>query len=127
MQGIQEFEMLYVPEMLAQKQSFRQGISAFFLFWQEKKQLLDALQRSGLSGVLIERAISYAVEGSLEESRNLLPEHRNLKTETTIFSICGLMSMVLRWHHEGYAMDVDSMSAMATKLLTEPLFSGTGK
>lgn len=122
----QEYEMLYVSEMLTRKQSFRQGISSFFLFWQEKKQLLDALQRSGLSGVLIERAISYAVEGRLEENRNQLPEHRNLKMETTIFGICGLMSMVVRWHHEGYAMDVDSMSAMATKLLTEPLFSGTG-
>lgn len=118
-----EFQVRYIPGMIAQRQSFTYGIACFFRFWQQKKELLDALSRSGLSGVLIERVISYAVEETFRSDRFLLPEHRHMRTEEIMFGICGLMSMVVRWHHDGYAMDVDSMANLATKLLTQPLFS----
>lgn len=120
---IQEFEIQYIPDMTAQRASFQQGIAHYFHFWQQKKPLLDALERSGLSGVLIERVIGYAVEGTASANRFLLPEHRHMKTEAIMFGICGLMSMVVRWHHNGYSMDADSMSKLATKLLTQPLFA----
>lgn len=120
---IQEFEMLYVPVMIAERHSFQQGITRYFQFWQQKKTLLDALERSGLSGVLIERVINYAVEEATGSNRFLLPEHRYLKNEALMFGICGLMSMVVRWHHDGYTRDAESMAKLAAALLTHPLFA----
>lgn len=119
---LQEFEIQYIPTLIAERQSFIHGVACFFQFWQQKKTLLDALARSGLSGVLIERSIIYAVKGAMESGQFLLPEHRHMKTEAVTFGICGLMSMVVRWHHDGYSMDVDSMAKLATKLMTQPLF-----
>lgn len=118
---IQEFEMDYMPVLLAGEHAFQNGVETYFRFWQKKKDFLDALQRSGLSGVLMERTVTYAAENAMAESRNLLPEHRNFKTESSMFAICGLTFMVVRWHHEGYAMDAASMAKLATKLLTQPL------
>lgn len=120
---LQEFEMEYIPAMIAERTSFQQGLEMYFRFWQEKKDFLDALQRSGLSGVLLERSITNAAITTMEESKHLLPERRSLKMETIMFALCGMTSMVVRWHHEGYAMDARSMSILASRLLTRPLFS----
>ena len=119
---IQEFEMEYIPQMIVEKSNFQQGVELYFRFWLKKKAFLDALQRSGLSGVLMERSITNAARSALEENRHLLPEHRTMKMESIVFALCGLTSMVVRWHHDGYTMDVKSMSTLATRLLTQPLF-----
>lgn len=120
---IQDFEIRYIPTMLAENCGFRQAVAQCFQFWLEKKTLLDALARSGLSGVLIERVITYAVEGTESTNRLLLPEHRHQKKEALIFAVCGLMSMVVRWHQDGFSMDVDSMAKLAANLMTHPLYS----
>ena len=43
--------------------------------------------------------------------------HRNM------FIVCGIMSMVLQWHHDIYSESVEQMAVTALKLLTEPLVS----
>lgn len=120
---ILDFEMRYVPTMSRERQSFQEGIEQYFQFWYQQKPLLDALERSGLSGVLIERAIAQAVEGSSMTARYLAPELRNLKQQAIMFGICGLMSMVVQWHHDGYPNGVRHMSRLAAQLMTQPLFT----
>ena len=39
-----------------------------------------------------------------------------------MFGVCGLMSMVLQWHHSGYAESAQFMAEVAVRLLTRPLF-----
>ena len=38
------------------------------------------------------------------------------------FAVCGLMTMMLQWHHDGYAEDVEDMARIAARLVTQPLF-----
>lgn len=122
---IQTFEMQYVPTVISQGQSVQQGISCFFQFWRQQKMLLDALNHSGLSGVLIERIINYSVAGQFSSDHILQQVHKKLRTEAVMFAVCGLMSMVLRWHQDGYRADPDSIAELAAALLTQPLFSDT--
>ena len=93
----------------------------FFAFWQARKQLLDALERSGLSGVLVQRAISQAQNEFVPTRSPANPEARSMQYHTITFAICGLMSMVTRWHRSGYSESVTEMAQIATTLLTRPL------
>ena len=93
----------------------------FFEFWQRQKALLNALERSGLSGVLVQRAISQA------QSEYLLPYYptsldlRSMQHHAITFTICGLMSMMTRWHRSGYAESPAEMARIAAAMLTQPL------
>ena len=98
-----------------------QDLRNFFEFWHRRKQLLDALERSGLSGVLVQRAIAQAQNEYLLPRYPSTPEVRQLQSHAITFSICGLMSMVTRWHRSGYAESAQEMANIATILLTRPL------
>ena len=98
-----------------------QDLRNFFEFWQEQKVLMDALERSGLSGVLVQRAINQA------QNEYVLPfyptslELHTMQSHAITFSICGLMSMMTRWHRSGYAESAAEMAAIAAALMTRPL------
>lgn len=96
-------------------------IKWFFEYWKIQKPLLDALERSGLSGVLVERTIRNSQEARVFEYRDQPEEYVRA---VTAFSICGMMSMVLQWHHEGYRESVEEMAAMARKILGNPVIPG---
>ena len=100
----------------AGKRKSRMELEYFFQFWLQNKKLLDALRRSDLSGVLIERAIFLA----LPQSNYAMPEQQ-LRRQSVTFVICGLMSMVLAWHSEGFAQTPAELAAAAESLLTRPL------
>ena len=95
-------------------------LDLFFSFWYENRTILDALQRSGLSGILVERANSFALrEGYLPKQFKAVPAQ--VQSLAMAFSVCGLLSMVLRWHHEGFVLTPEEMTKLAVNLLTKPL------
>ena len=98
-----------------------QDLRNFFEFWQEQKQLLDALERSGLSGVLVQRAINQAQNEFVLPIYPTSLELRTIQQHAITFSICGIMSMVTRWHRSGYVESTAEMANIAAALLTRPL------
>lgn len=118
-----DFETRFSLPDAKEIRSFQKGLEHFFRFWMEQKPLLDALARSNLSGVLIERAISHAVKDSTAAFHFLAPEFQELRSHATMFGVCGMMSMVITWHHDGYPHNAVYMARLATRLLTQPLFS----
>lgn len=97
-------------------------LERFFQFWIHHKPLLDALERSKLSGLLIERCILHAVEGTTIPRRFLPFDTREMREHVAMFGVCGLMSMILQWHHGGYHQPPRHMAKLAVRLLTQPLF-----
>ncbi|MBE6950537.1 MAG: TetR/AcrR family transcriptional regulator [Ruminococcaceae bacterium] len=98
-----------------------QDLRHFFEFWYEQKPLLDALERSGLSGVLVHRAISQAQNEYVLPRYPTPPEVRAMQHHAITFAICGLMSMMTRWHRSGYVESAAQMAQIAATLLTRPL------
>lgn len=104
--------------------SLTKELERFFQDWKNQKPLLDALNRSGLGNVLIERAVELAVSSSIGTSNRLLARDADQqKGHATAFLICGLMSTVLQWHHSGYQESPAQMAQIAFRLLTQPLIS----
>lgn len=95
----------------------------FFVFWKNHKNLLDALQRSGLGGILIERSITHSLN-DISIANHFSYKNSRLEMEhATMFAVCGLMSMMLQWHHNGYPMTEKEMATIAVNILTKPLYS----
>lgn len=91
-------------------------------YWVEHKDLLDALAKSNLSGMLVHRAILYTQE--LDVMPYFLTSmDRKLRNYGTMFAVCGLMSIIIQWHSDGFEPDISQLSKVALRLLSEPLFS----
>lgn len=95
-------------------------LELYFAFWYENRLLLDALHRGSLSGILVERANNFALqEGHLpKQFKRFSPDLQGLAMS---FSVCGLMSMILSWHRQGFQTPPAEMTRLATNLLTAPL------
>lgn len=107
-----------------EKRSAQTDLERFFLFWRSQKPLLDALERSGISGILVTRSIDHALSDAGTPSRFLPQSEKAARKQAITFGVCGLMSMVLSWHHDGYPLPPDRMAELAVQLLTKPLFNG---
>lgn len=97
-------------------------LESFFQFWVLKKDLLDALARSGLSGLLVNRAVAFALTDDVLPVRFLPDDTRNMQQHITMFGVCGLMSMVLNWHDTGYELPATEMAWIAVRMISRPLF-----
>ena len=70
--------------------------------------------------MLVERAVTLA------KQEELMPGYvrdweDTLKDVAMSFVVCGLMSMVLQWHKEGYRIPTEQMAKSAVMMLSRPL------
>ena len=95
-------------------------LERFFLFWKNHKKMLEAVLRSNLSGMLVERAVSLAKQEELMPG--YVREWEDMMKDVAMsFVVCGLMSMVLQWHKEGYRIPTEQMAKAAVTMLSRPL------
>ena len=95
-------------------------LDLYFTFWYQNKNLLDALQRNSLSGILVERANRFALrEGFFPQKFKAIPEQT--REIGLSFAVCGLMAMTLSWHSQGFPISPDDMTRLVLDLLTTPL------
>lgn len=118
-----EFESFPTALKPGEKRTYQKDLERFFLFWKAQRRLLDALERSNLSGILVIRAIEHAKSDMGTPRRFLQQEEKLAREHATMFGVCGLMSMVLQWHHAGYDLPPRKMAVIAVQLLTQPLFA----
>ena len=104
-----------------------QELERFFLFWKEQKPLVDALTRSNLSGLLVERMVTHAIEETLAPRSYMSHHAQERRSHAIVFTLSGLLAMMLAWHHEGYREDAKYMAEIAMKLVTEPLLYDSTK
>ena len=98
-------------------------LEQYFRFWYQRRALLEALMRSRLSGMLVERATQHAIHERMMP-RYLLSENAQTQHMALTFAICGLLSMVMQWHQGGYRETPEQMAQIASMMLTKPLVSG---
>lgn len=94
-----------------------------FVYWIQHRQLLDALKKSSLSGLLIQRALEFC------QNLDTIPRFmqitdKRLREYGTMFMVCGLMTMIVQWHNDGFSKSTEEMAELTMQLLTQPLFNG---
>ena len=121
---LMEFEPYMMGVDASGGRTMQRDLKTFFCFWLERRDLLDVLILSNLSGMLIERSTAYALTDDVLPSRFLPNDSRKVQKQITMFVVCGLMSMVLAWHSEGFATAPREMAEIAVRILSQPLFRG---
>ena len=119
--ALMDYNSFEWTEHALEKRSPEWDMARVFDYWKYQKPLLDALERSGLSGILIQRAIGYT-QTKLELPLFLTRDDKKERDYITQFAVCGLMTLVVQWHHEGYPQSVQQMGHVALRLLSQPLF-----
>ena len=120
-----EYEGFSLNRTSGEKRTYQKDLERFFQFWKNQKPLLDALERSGISGVLVTRSVDHAMSDAGIPPRFHFRNEKTYREHATIFGVCGLMSMMLNWHHNGYPVQAEQMAEIAVQLLTKPLFGET--
>jgi AcrR family transcriptional regulator len=95
-------------------------LDRFFLFWQQRRTLLEVLQRNALAGVLVERAMALALKERLMPGY-LQDASQEVQQMALSFAVCGLISMVIQWHGQGFKIPAQEMTKIAVSILTKPL------
>lgn len=94
----------------------------YFAFWMEKRSLLDALQRSGLSSTILDCALHL---DQIEKNNDLLAFQSDLdgmRDAIFLFANSGMTALVIAWHHSGFPTTPTQMARIASRVLTQPLF-----
>ena len=118
---LMEYESFSVSHK-TERRTLQSELAQFFQFWLTHRKLLDALQRSDISGILVERSIHHAITETFFPGRFLQEESRTVQNHVVSFAVCGLMTMMVQWHHGGYQASPEALALVAARLLTQPLF-----
>lgn len=107
--------------------SLRRELEMFFRFWLERRDFLDALEKSKMMGRLVDVAMS-VIETDMVNTRKFLPDESELfRLQVFQFAICGLMFSMLSWYRSGFVESVHNMAAGSARMLTVPLFPNLDK
>lgn len=89
----------------------------FFCYWKDQKALLDALQKSQMTGLLLERMISIVLTEDFDV-RYWLQRHGwpNDSQEVIIFGLSGLMGLVYSWYFSDYQRDPRELADLMTQM-----------
>ena len=120
---LMEYETVDESKPVRSSRTLHGDLKDFFEFWIRHEKLLSALARSSMSGVLIERSINYAASETVFPNRFMPGQDRDMRRHVVTFAVCGLMTMVIHWHHGGYRESASDMAMVAARLLTQPLVS----
>lgn len=120
--ALMDYESFSVIDIRDSGMTARQYMEKMFTYWLQCKPLLDALAKSNLSGVLVQRAIAYSK--TLESlPQFLVKEEKQLQDYGVQFAVSGLMSMLIQWHLDGFSQSVEQMAMLAIRLMSKPLFT----
>ncbi len=96
-------------------------LESYFCFWKKHDDLLSALSRSGMSGILLERSLTMVLDQALV-SKQLLPFDGKVAQEyATTFLVSGLHALVFQWQRTGYNVGPHEMAVIAAKMLTKQI------
>lgn len=96
-------------------------LERFFRFWKAHADFLDALSKSDLGGILLQRSIMLVMDQELL-SKQLLPFDRKSSQEYAItFLISGLMSTVVQWHLSSFQEDPRELAVIAAQMMTKQI------
>ena len=98
-----------------------------FSFWKSKKDFLEAFDKSGLLGLLIESAVSFSMNEFGDVEKYMSDSDSKEKMISYQFLICGLMSMTISWYRAGFVESIPNMARTATKIITKPLFENLSR
>ena len=119
--ALMDFEIHSTSREMFEPETPMDYMEHVFVYWTEHRELLDALKKNNLSGLLIQRALEFS-QNLDAIPRFMLIRDKRLREYGTMFMVCGLMTMIVQWHNDGFAKSTTEMAELTMQLLTRPMF-----
>ena len=87
-----------------------------FEYWQRQTPLLDVLEKNSQSLQLLQRTVRYILEEEPEYSR-YMGISQDFIMEHIVYTVGGMMGMILTWHHEGFPKPAARMGELLYQLM----------
>ena len=87
-----------------------------FEYWQRQTPLLDALARNGQSSQILQRLVRYIMTEEPDFASYMGIAQSDLM-EHVVFTVSGIMGLVLAWHHEGYRKTAVQMGELLYRMM----------
>lgn len=97
-------------------------LEEYFKFWYEKRELLSALDRSGLMGNLIDRTVNFPVSERISIAKFLPNDDEKERERIFKFAFSGLVFTMIGWYRDGFKVSTREMAESACRMIREPLF-----
>ena len=104
------------------RRSLVSELEEYFRFWYEKRDMLAALDRSGLMGNLIERTVNYPINDRILIAKFLPYDDESVRERIFKFAFAGLVYTMISWYREGFTVSTREMARTSCRILRDPLF-----
>lgn len=115
---------LYESALFAEEQEDRRGVDSIFQFlrfWKRHGSLLDVLLQNDLMDRLVLQMVRYVKTEEPGVLELLSTAHMDCDEEVLIFTLTGLLALIIYWHQSGYRLSEEQMEAKIRRLMTMPL------
>lgn len=92
----------------------------FFAFWRCHKTLLDILNETNKTALLLERTVDHILREQREVRAHFGVDQEPYAEDALLFYISGMMSLVIRWYQSGFARPESEMADLLNRLLYAP-------
>ena len=94
---------------------------SYYYYWYERRDLLNALSKNGISTMLYDRSIRHVMqeETDILQQIGVVPSLQG-SDEAMMFFLSGILTLVVGWHHTGYQKSPVQMAVITEKLLSTP-------
>lgn len=86
-----------------------------FEYWQQQAPLLSALEKNGQTLHLLQRMVRYILEEEPEYASHM-GISQDFLMEHIVYTVGGLMGLVITWHHGGFQKTTAQMGNMLYRL-----------
>ena len=104
------------------KRSLERELSNFFLFWRERRPFLDAMEKNGLTGLLVDICVQYPIETVIKLERFLPDDPESRRRAVFRFASVGLLFHMLDWYRSGFVESAEEMARSTIRMLCQPIF-----
>lgn len=94
----------------------------FFRYWLTRRDLLHALERNNLGGLLVQRTIELTVREKTILPHFLPDDIVHMQNYVMLFLVSGVMSLLIQWEKDKYKATPREMAIMASHILNQSLF-----
>lgn len=98
-----------------------EDLEHYYRFWLQHKPVLNALAYSEMHSKLPQYALQYVDEHMLKDYLSVDDLGMDLSREMNLFVICGLASLLISWHAEGFQKSPGQMAQISLRMLSKPL------
>lgn len=100
-----------------------QELERFAAYWQENKNLLDALHANQMNDLLTDRAVRLVLEEGYDFRSWLQAEKDDCADFLLRFAVRGIISVIQTWHQSQYRQSASQVAVLLRRILLQPLMT----